>query len=202
MPNLKFYETVTNVPVEKVGKVLGGYKIIANCINHQTSPDPQNPTLNKIQELIIDNKDYPSALLHPNGYIASEMDFGVGHFPKRTIFFYKNYLDSFVELRKDFLCAPDEATFIWECGCVIRKYSMEELHELCHFPWYPFLGEVEICCIPGDINNPEVVLTERKKTKTSEQVIELLVAEGLMDPEKAPLAIALLKKHRKKNRFV
>jgi hypothetical protein len=45
-------------------------------------------------------------------------------------------------------------------------------------------------------------LTERKKTKTSEQVIELLVAEGLMDPEKAPLAIALLKKHRKKNRFV
>jgi hypothetical protein len=201
MPNLKFYETVTNLPVEKIGKVLGGYTIVANCANHQTSPDPYNPALNKVQELVIDNKDYPSALLHPQGYWSSENDSGLGHFPKRTIFFYKHFFEPFEALKQDFICAPDGAVFNWECGCVIRKYSMAELDELCHFPWFPFLGEVELCCIPGDITNPEIVI-EKKKTKTSEQIIDLLVAEGLMDVTKAPLAVALLKKHRKKNRLV
>ena len=201
MPNLQFYQTVTNLPLDKVRTVTGGYTMVSNCAAHNVSPDPKNPNLTLVTELVIDNKDYPSAQLYPHGYFSADSD-APGDFPKRTIFFYKHFLESFEKMKKEqFDRAPNGAEFMWECGCVIRKFSMEEIEQLCLYPWFPWIGDVELPFMPTSVENPEVVI-ERKKTKTAEQVVTLLVEEGFIHPECADMAIAVIKKHRKKNRFV
>ena len=189
MPKLRFYKTSTKLSLDKIGVVLGGYTIDKLCEEHNGSTE-LNPHLNCIQELIIDSKDYPCAMLRPWGYVSTK-ETVLGQYPERTIFFYKRFVETFEHMRKQFNSAKEGQRWLWHCGCVIRKYKLEELEELCLNPWYPWIGEYE----PA-VYVKEQHIQDRKKTGTAEDIASVLRDAGILNDDGYERAVACIKFHR------
>ncbi len=188
MPTLNFYRTRTRLPLAKVRKVTTGYTMVENCEEHASKNTTVNPHLHHVQELVISNKLYPAALLRQWGYNASQ-DSLLGFFPKRTIFFYKHHISEFENIKLDFKKASEGADFEWSCGCIIRKFTNEELEALCSEPWYPFVGDRE----PSFFEYGKI-WQEKMPTKTPEEIAAVLKDAGLLSDQKA--AASVIRSHR------
>ena len=190
MPQLKFYVTQTNLKLEKMGKVLGGYTMVENCPQHKAHNTEANPRLQFIQELIIDCKQFPAALLRPWGYTSTH-ESRLGVYPRRTIFFYKHHVADFDDMRDDFNNAPEGFHFEWKCGCVVRKYTAQELIELCSDPWYPWFGEREAALFNyGEVWKP------RRRTGTAQEIADALLDAGVINDEQAQRVVEVIRSHR------
>ncbi len=190
MTKLNFYVTRTRLPLEKVRKVVTGYTIVENCTNHKSKNTIANPYLNHVQELIISNRQYPAALLRQWGYTSSKKSL-FGFFPRRTIFFYKHHISEFENIKPEFKASLEGTEFVWSCGCKIRKFTKDELEELCSEPWYPFIGERE----PAFFEYGKK-WQEKMPTRTPEEIASVLKDAGLLTDEEVKIAASVIRSHR------